>query len=452
MSGNAPYPKEGAPDSVGTPTRQYRHEPSPEIIQHASEPREPIKTEDGSGQGTLVYPSARHNDGVPADWSMLVGDLIDDRYRISNTLGLSGGQAELFSCQDENMPEDSPRRRVVLKLYHAGLAAKEEIITRLLDISHPNIIHIYDVKTWRGRFYEVVEHCTGGSLADQQIVSEAELEPYLRQIADGLEFCHAQGIIHRDIKPENLLFRDKERKELIIADFGISSLLSEEEQRGVTDAERLRIKTRTIRHLTPQYASPEQTAMKVVGPKSDYYSLGMTLIHFLMGKSPFPGTWDDGQIAIAHNQRNYSLPDNISDRFKQLLQGLTEIDMQYRWGYSQVLAWLDGETIRSDDGSIWSFDKHRGIASSAKPYPNYQEARTPKELASVLEKINVAKDLRDGTLSYWVRFVIGDDEMFKRIEMVREEFQNNPTNLRQAAARLRYILDRDAALVIKVGR
>ncbi len=98
----------------------------------------------------------------------------------------------------------------------------------------------------------------------------------LADVARGLAFAHAEGVVHRDVKPENILFtRDGVPK---IADFGLAKLATDP---GVTMMGSVL--------GSPAYLSPEQAAGSEADERSDIYSLGVTLYETLTGQRPFQG-------------------------------------------------------------------------------------------------------------------------------------------------------------------
>lgn len=210
-----------------------------------------------------------------------IGRVLDGRYRLVAPIG-SGASATVFLADDVRL-----RRRVAIKVLHPNLASDEQFLRRFqaeaqaaAALNDPHVMAVYD---W-GRDevpYLVTEYLGGGSLrgvldhGDRLSLSQALLVGL--QTTRGLEYAHAQGIVHRDIKPANLLFGDDER--LRIGDFGLARALAEA---GWTEP------SGTVLG-TVRYASPEQAKGERVGPRSDVYSLGLTLIEAISGSLPFAG-------------------------------------------------------------------------------------------------------------------------------------------------------------------
>ena len=173
------------------------------------------------------------------------GNQIADRYRVqAGPLGGISGEAEIYRCLDERSGS-----QVVVKLYRHNMVPKLAVLKSLLGLKHPDIVTISNYGSWTGRFYEAMEYCEGGSMADVMPLSEQQLREHIGQIINGLRYCHRQGIIHRDIKPSNLFFRDAARSESVLGDFGISSILDSDNEGGRV--------TQTAANLTLDYAAPE---------------------------------------------------------------------------------------------------------------------------------------------------------------------------------------------------
>ena len=349
------------------------------------------------------------------------GSQIADRYRVqAGPLGGISGEAEIYRCLDELTGS-----QVVVKLYRHDMAPKREVLKGLLGLNHPDIVSIKDYGSWTGRFYEAMEYCEGGSMADVMPLSEQRLREHIGQIINGLRYCHRQGIIHRDIKPNNLFFRDAACKESVLGDFGISSMLD-------PDHEGVRV-TQTATNLTLDYAAPELLDGHKVGPKTDYYSLGVTLIHLLLGHSPFRNM-SNTDILVAHLRGRIDYPQQLSAEFEQLLHGLLQISPDNRWAYRQVHAWLQGQAIVRDDGSAWS---EQQPPTTSAGYPGYPEAQTPQQLARALEHFDAARQLFRGDIRRWL-FDHHDPALAERVEEIEENYTEDPQTGLQ---KLRFLLD-----------
>ncbi|HEV8598322.1 MAG TPA: serine/threonine-protein kinase [Gemmatimonadales bacterium] len=204
-------------------------------------------------------------------------------YTVERLLG-QGGMAQVFLARDLRHG-----RPVAIKVFLPQVAAAfgtgrfvREIRTAA-NLSHPNILALYDSGEADGLYYYVMPYVEGESLASR-ITREGPLPieealTITRQVAAALQHAHSRGIVHRDIKPGNILLS---AGNAYVADFGIAQALEE------TGGERL---TSTGFALgTPAYMSPEQSGgYGQLDGRADIYSLGCVLFEMLVGEPPFSG-------------------------------------------------------------------------------------------------------------------------------------------------------------------
>ena len=298
------------------------------------------------------------------------GILIDDHYEIIDILSQEGGEADILLCEDTK----SNNQKVVVKLYRGNFQPKTEILDELKGIKHEDIIGLLDYNSWNNRFYEVMEYAEGGSLAEHAPFNESDLiETIIPELLNGLKFCHEKGIIHRDLKPTNLYYRNRNKSDIVIGDFGISSVIRGELSVRLTTTSR-----------TSEYSAPE-VFTGIIGKEVDYYALGITLMYLLTGKSPFIGM-DDKRIMFIHVSERIPLPDNCSERFKKLLSGLIIKERKNRWGSGEIEKWLRGEDVNIIEDQLESRKFYYKLDETI-------EANTIKELARVLyENPKTAKE------------------------------------------------------------
>ena len=206
----------------------------------------------------------------------MTGELLADRFVVLREVG-SGGTSTVYIGRDEVL--DRPVAVKILNRDSSGRSAASRFQRAGLDaakLSHPNVAQVYDAggDTLNGRriSYVVMEYLSGGSLADLARVRGRLTEVMLSRIggdlASGLAHAHERGIIHNGVRPENILFDAQGTPKL--TDFGATP------------------NSKQSYHSEP-YASPEQLQGRKTTPKTDVYSLGVTLYAAATGAFPFSG-------------------------------------------------------------------------------------------------------------------------------------------------------------------
>lgn len=157
------------------------------------------------------------------------------------------------------------------------------------QLSHPNIVAIYDIGRQDDWNYIAMDYLPGGSVHDKMIngLTGEEALRVTKEIANALDHAHEKGYIHRDIKPENILFRAD--NSAVLSDFGVA--------KGIVGVSRMTHVGTVVG--TPHYMSPEQTRGQTVTARSDLYSLGVVFYEMLTGALPYQGE-DAVAIALKH--------------------------------------------------------------------------------------------------------------------------------------------------------
>jgi hypothetical protein len=237
-----------------------------------------------------------------------------NKFTLEREIG-SGGMSTVFLAKDEVL--DRPVAIKVLKpdLGETDIGARFRREGRTAaKLSHPNIVQVYDAgegeMDGRETSYIVMEYIPGGDLKElidkQGALSGGDLTK-LSGVAAGLAHAHERGVIHRDIKPHNILLDENGRPKL--ADFGIARAFD------ATTA------TRTGSYLgTALYSSPEQLQGHKITPKSDVYSLGVTLYHAATGQVPFLGS--PIEVANQHVSKEPTSPRELNDAVSPALDAL----------------------------------------------------------------------------------------------------------------------------------
>ncbi len=199
--------------------------------------------------------------------------------------------ADVFEAEDTLL-----NRRVAVKALHANFASDKAFVTRFrreaqaaANLSHPNIVAIYDWGQDGGTYYMVMELIEGQTLRDVLKSGNAILPERAAEIAAetaaALSIAHQHGVYHRDVKPGNIMLTPE--GQVKVTDFGIA--------RAMDDSEEL---TRTGAVIgTATYFSPEQAQGLPADERSDVYSLGIVLYEMLAGRAPFSG---ESPVAVAY--------------------------------------------------------------------------------------------------------------------------------------------------------
>jgi tRNA A-37 threonylcarbamoyl transferase component Bud32 len=206
--------------------------------------------------------------------------VLQGRYKIEEPLGV-GGSSQVYLARDQALNRD-----VALKVLDPAAAADGNLrrmfvkeARALAQLSHPNIVAVYDVGEVDDSPFIVMEYLPGGSMKQRiEQVGPLKTGDAVRiaiEVANGLGFAHSKGIIHADLKPSNILFDANDAAK--ICDFGIARSPQED-----ADTPQL--------YATAMYVAPERVEGKSASVQSDVYGLGLVLYEGLVGKPPFTST------------------------------------------------------------------------------------------------------------------------------------------------------------------
>ncbi len=202
------------------------------------------------------------------------------RYKVVRHIA-NGGMASVWLAEDELLG-----RLVAVKVLSPGLAQDERANRRFVREARAgarlsecrHVVTVYDIGEHDGRPFMVMEHFSGGTVADRlrsgRDVPRALALRWLREAADALDCAHGHDVVHRDVKPANLLI--DERGRLAVGDFGIATVATEASL------------TQTGQVLgTAAYISPEQARGHPATDASDRYALAVVAFELLTGRRPF---------------------------------------------------------------------------------------------------------------------------------------------------------------------
>ncbi|MBN1910588.1 MAG: protein kinase [Pirellulales bacterium] len=206
-----------------------------------------------------------------------------DGYTIKRGIG-HGGFGEVYYATSDAGKE------VALKLIRRSLDVELRGIKQCLNLKHPNLLDIYDIRQdERGDHWVVMEFVSGSALDDVLAsnpngLGEEEALRWFHGIAAGVAYLHDHGIVHRDLKPGNI-FSDEGRVQ--IGDYGLSKFVSCSRRSGHTES------VGTVHYMAPEVANGRY------GKEIDIYALGIVLFEMLTGRVPFEGE-SVGEVLMKH--------------------------------------------------------------------------------------------------------------------------------------------------------
>jgi serine/threonine-protein kinase len=230
--------------------------------------------------------------GPPAD------QLLDGRYRVTSTIA-HGGMATVYLGVDTRLD-----RTVAIKIMHAELAADGDFVARFIrearsvaQLSHPNVVAVYDQGSDGQHLYLAMEYVAGSTL--RQLLNErGRLSPrealdITESVLAGLAAAHQAGIVHRDVKPENVLVTADGR--IKVADFGLARNMA-----GTSNHTKTGVLMGTVAYL-----APEQVTASVSDARCDVYAAGVMLFELLTGRQPHVG---ESALAVAYKHVTETVP------------------------------------------------------------------------------------------------------------------------------------------------
>jgi len=245
------------------------------------------------------------------------GQTYGGRYAVIEQVG-SGGMAYVYRARDELLG-----REVAVKVLSERFSGDKSFVERFrreaqaaANLSHPNIVSLYDYGAEGDTYFIVMEFIDGRSLAEI-IQEEGPLLPeraaeIAADVAKALERAHSAGLVHRDVKPANIMITDSGQTK--VTDFGIVRALGGEAEQTMTQTGMV--------IGTAAYLSPEQAQGNPVDARSDVYSLGCVLFEMLTGSPPFSGE-TPLSIAYKHVREDPPPPSSSNPDVPSALDAIT---------------------------------------------------------------------------------------------------------------------------------
>ena len=261
--------------------------------------------------------------------------VINDRYEIHKRVG-RGGMADVFLARDRLLD-----RQVAIKVLFPEFAVDPNFVERFrreaqaaANLSHPNIVSVYDWGKYEGTYFIAMEYVHGRSLAEI-LKTNTRLTPkqgaeIASEVAAALGHAHEAGLAHRDIKPANVMIGSN--GQVKVADFGIARAMNSATESNLTQAGSVM--------GTASYFSPEQAQGAQPDPRSDLYSLGIVMYEMIAGRPPFTG---ENPVSIAYKQVHdqptplNKLVDGVPRAFEAIVAKLLAKDPKLRYPSAHAL-------------------------------------------------------------------------------------------------------------------
>jgi eukaryotic-like serine/threonine-protein kinase len=204
-------------------------------------------------------------------------------YTIKRGVGRGGFGEVYFATSDAG-------KEVALKLIRRNLEVELRGVTQCLNLKHPNLVGVYDIRSdGMDDQWVIMEFVSGESLEDvidrhPTGVPIDQVLGWMRGICAGVAYLHDHGIVHRDLKPGNIFLDEGTVK---IGDYGLAKFISCSRRSGQTES------VGTVHYMAPEIANGRY------GREIDTYALGIILFEMLTGTVPFEGE-SVGEVLMKH--------------------------------------------------------------------------------------------------------------------------------------------------------
>jgi serine/threonine protein kinase len=267
-----------------------------------------------------------------------------DGYTIKRGVGRGGFGEVYFATSDAG-------KEVALKLIRRNLEVELRGVTQCLNLKHPNLIALYDIRTDEmGDQWVIMEYVSGESLEEviERNPNGVPLEQalwWMRGICSGVSYLHDHGIVHRDLKPGNIFSDEGVVK---IGDYGLAKFISCSRRSGQTES------VGTVHYMAPEIANGRY------GREIDTYALGIILFEMLTGRVPFEGE-SVGEVLMKH----------AGDRVFQAVEHARKVTHTLRESFdaqkeNEFLTWIRGLDVATATQVIRAFTLYFQLVNLAE--------------------------------------------------------------------------------------
>ena len=251
-------------------------------------------------------------------------------YQLERLLG-HGGFAEVYLGKHIYLNTQAAIKVLQRQFNDEGLENFLQEARIIAGLKHPHIVRVLEFGVEEQRPFLVMAYAPHGTLrrrySRDKTLSPPVVAPYVRQIADALQYAHERKIIHRDVKPENMLLDDDNT--VLLSDFGLA----------VRERSTYRSVHSTDSAGTTIYMSPEQLRGKPCAAR-DQYALGVVIYEWLCGCLPFDGP--DISVVVQHlHESPVPLREHVpalSEEVEAVVLRALEKDPKQRFASVQELA------------------------------------------------------------------------------------------------------------------
>ncbi len=297
-----------------------------------------------------------------------------DGYTIKRAIHRGGFGEVYYALSDAG-------KEVALKLLNNNLDVELRGVSQCLNLKHPNLVTIFDIRQDADQDHWIVMEYVGGRGLHEVMQDHpagmpvSEVLSWLSGITAGLSFLHDRGIVHRDLKPANVFSDDGIVK---IGDVGLSKYISESRRSAQTQS------VGTVYYMAPEVARGRY------GREVDIYALGVMLVEMLTGHVPFDGE-TTAEILMKHLTADPDLS-AVSPAIRPVLAAALEKDPSKRTGDADELE-------RQFRLAVGQLSAKEFTFASAKPLPAADSSSRPAARENLNAALNRGRSVRERSMA-----------------------------------------------------